>query len=334
MTFNQIGLREDRLTTITALELVRDDLQRVEEKMRQGAAAHYEQLGPVLDYLLSSGGKRLRPALVLMATRFGTADYEKAIALAAAVEMLHTATLVHDDVVDNSLMRRGRPTLNATWPRGATILAGDYLFARAANLAAETENVRIISIFSNTLMIICSGELDQIFNQSGRPPTLEEYHRRIYAKTASLFAAGTETGGILSGLSESQVQALRDYGHHLGMAFQIIDDVLDFTGDQAQLGKPVANDLRHGIITLPAILFLEKQPRHPTIEKVLAGRTLEDSEVMTVVDEIRASGAVEEAVEAARRFAGQAAEALRLLPDNPYRRAMQDLVHFVVDRTV
>ncbi len=302
--------------------------------MRGGVAVHYEQLGMVLDHLLNSGGKRLRPALVLMATRFGAADYEKSIALAAAVEMLHTATLVHDDVVDNALVRRGNPTLNATWPRGATILAGDYLFARAANLAAETENVRIISIFSNTLMVICGGELDQIFSGFGRTPTLDEYHRRIYAKTASLFAAGTETGAILSGLPEAQVQALREYGHHLGMAFQILDDVLDFTGDQAKLGKPVANDLRHGIITLPVILFLENRPDHPTIERILARETPEDSEIMAVVDEIRASGAVEAAVDRARQFTAQAAEALRLLPDNPYRRAMQSLAHFVVERSV
>lgn len=316
------------------LEWVQEDLKRVEQKMREGATAHHEQLGAVLDYLLSGGGKRLRPALVLMVTRFSSPDYEKAIALAAAVEMLHTATLVHDDVVDNSLVRRGNPTLNATWSQGATVLMGDYLFARAANLAAETENVRIISIFSDTLTVICSGELQQIFGRVGRAPTLDQYHRRIYAKTASLFAAGAETGAILSGLPESQVQAVRDYGHYFGMAFQIIDDVLDFTGDQASLGKPVANDLRHGIITLPVILFLENQPGHPTIERILAHDTLEDSEIMGVADEISASGAVDAAVDEARRFAARASEALAILPDHQSRRALLDLAQFVVDRSV
>jgi geranylgeranyl pyrophosphate synthase len=316
------------------LEWVQEDLKRVEQKMREGATAHHEQLGAVLDYLLSGGGKRLRPALVLMVTRFGLPDYEKSIALAAAVEMLHTATLVHDDVVDNSLVRRGNPTLNATWSQGATVLMGDYLFARAANLAAETENVRIISIFSDTLTVICSGELEQIFGRVGRAPTLDEYHRRIYAKTASLFAAGAETGAILGGLPESQVRALRDYGHYLGMAFQIMDDVLDFTGDQASLGKPVANDLRHGIITLPVILFLENQPGHPTIARILAHDTLEDSEIMAVADEIRASGAVDAAVDEAWQFTTRARVALSLLPDNQSHRALLDLAQFVVERSV
>jgi octaprenyl-diphosphate synthase len=316
------------------LAWVQEDLKRVEQKMREGVAARHEQLGAVLDYLLSGGGKRLRPALVLMVTRFGSPDYEKSIALAAAVEMLHTATLVHDDVVDNSLVRRGNPTLNATWSQGATVLMGDYLFARAANLAAESENVRIISIFSDTLTVICSGELEQIFGRVGRAPTLDEYHRRIYAKTASLFAAGAETGAILGGLPESQVQALRDYGHYLGMAFQIIDDVLDFTGDQASLGKPVANDLRHGIITLPVILFLENRPDHPTIGRILAYDTLEDSEIVAVVDEIRASGAVDAAVDEARQFTAAARAALSPLPDSQSRQTLLDLAQFVVERSV
>jgi geranylgeranyl pyrophosphate synthase len=237
-------------------------------------------------------------------------------------------------VVDNSLVRRGNPTLNATWSQGATVLMGDYLFARAANLAAETETVRIISIFSDTLTVICSGELEQIFGRVGRAPTLDEYHRRIYAKTASLFAAGAETGAILSGLPESQIQALRNYGHYLGMAFQIIDDVLDFTGDQASLGKPVANDLRHGIITLPVILFLEHQPGHPGIERILAHDTLDDAEIMGVVNEVSASGAVDAAVDEARRFAARASEALAILPDHQSRRALLDLAQFVVDRSV
>jgi octaprenyl-diphosphate synthase len=316
------------------LAWVQEDLKRVEQKMREGVAARHEQLGAVLDYLLSGGGKRLRPALVLMVTRFGSPDYEKSIALAAAVEMLHTATLVHDDVVDNSLVRRGNPTLNATWSQGATVLMGDYLFARAANLAAESENVRIISIFSDTLTVICSGELEQIFGRVGRAPTLDEYHRRIYAKTASLFAAGAETGAILGGLPESQAQALRDYGHYLGMAFQIIDDVLDFTGDQASLGKPVANDLRHGIITLPVILFLENRPDHPTIGRILAYDTLEDSEIVAVVDEIRASGAVDAAVDEARQFTAAARAALSPLPDSQSRQTLLDLAQFVVERSV
>ena len=185
---------------------------------------------------------------------------EKVAALAAAVETLHTATLVHDDLIDNALLRRGNPTLNAMWTSAATVLTGDYLFARAAAFAAETESVRVISIFAQTLMTICSGELNQIFGSDGGQPTAtarEYYYQRIYSKTASLFAASAEAGALLGEAPQTEAQALRDYGHNLGMAFQIVDDVLDFAGSEGDLGKPIGSDLRQGIITLPTIHFLE-----------------------------------------------------------------------------
>ena len=319
-----------------SFELVEADIKRVEDRMREGIDEHHEMLSSAIDYLISAGGKRLRPVIVLLAARFGAeVASTRAVALAAAVEMLHTATLVHDDFIDNALLRRGLPTLNTQWSPGATILTGDYLFARSAGLAAETENVRVIKIFSMTLMTIVNGELNQFFNNGHvAPPSREEYFQRIYAKTASLFAAGAETGGILAGLPETQVQALHDYGYNLGMAFQIMDDILDFNSTEAQLGKPVANDLRQGIVTLPALILLESHPDHPTLLKAAANNRPTDDEIQAVVAEIRAGGGIRGAHAEAKRFALQAQESLDALPDNAYRAALMTLADYAVLRDI
>jgi geranylgeranyl pyrophosphate synthase len=321
--------------TVGLFDLVAEDIKHVEEKMRSGVAERYSDLQAVIDYLMGAGGKRLRPTLTLMAANFYPVDKEKSYALAAAVELLHTATLVHDDLIDNSLFRRGLPTLNASWTPGATILTGDYLFARSAGLAAETDNVRIVRIFSQTLMTIVGGELQQLFNDGhSGVPSREEYDQRIYAKTASLFAAGTETGSILCGAPENEVQALRDYGYYLGMAFQIVDDILDFRGDEDRIGKPVANDLRQGIATLPVMLFGEKSPNHRTILKAVRREPVSDKEILAIVEQIRASGCVDAAMEEARRFAHQAQASLDCLPNTPYRQAMYSIADYAVARDI
>jgi geranylgeranyl pyrophosphate synthase len=317
-------------------ELVEADVKRVETRMREGIEGHNETLASIVDYLISAGGKRLRPVIVLLASRFrANTDLAKTVSLAAAVEMLHTATLVHDDFIDNALLRRGMPTLNTNWSPGATVLTGDYLFARSAGLAAETDNVRVVKTFSMTLMTIVNGELNQFFNNGhNTPPSREEYFQRIYAKTASLFAAGAETGGVLAALPEPQIQALHDYGYNLGMAFQIMDDILDFQSNETKLGKPVANDLRQGIVTLPALIFLDQQPEHPTILKSAAKGRLTDDEIQRVVAEIRASGGIQGAFDEARRFAVQAQEALQPLPQNQYRDALFNLADYAVARDI
>ncbi len=320
------------MKTIPILELIHEELERVERKMREASRIEYEQMRAILDYLLSGRGKRLRPALVLLSSKFYPTDAEKVTCLAAAVETLHTATLVHDDLIDNALLRRGNPTLNALWNSAATVLTGDYLFAQAAAFAAETESVRVISIFAQTLMTICSGELNQIFGSDGRQPTREHYYQRIYSKTASLFAASAEAGSLLGEASQAEAQALRDYGHNLGMAFQIVDDILDFAGDEGDLGKPVGSDLRQGIITLPAICFLEAHPEDGTVARVLRGRGDGDDEVRAAVEAIKESGAIESSTAEAKRFVSRSRDALSILPHNDYRQAMLDLADFVVER--
>lgn len=312
--------------------------------MYEASQAKYEPLRRVIEYLLQSGGKRLRPALALLAARFHPAvsrsrqggtncsPTEAAVALAAAVEMLHTATLVHDDIIDDSPLRRGNPTLNTFWSSEATILAGDYLFARAASLAAETENVRVMAIFAETLMSICSGQLKEIFEDGWRNPSRQDYYQRIYSKTASLFALSTEAGAVLSGAPEKHICALRAYGENLGLAFQIVDDVLDFTGDESELGKPVGSDLRQRVLTLPTLNFLERYPREETLISIFEGGARNDEQIRRTVKMIKESGAIEAAMLEACQFARRSQEALNSLPDNKYRQALLDLADYVVER--
>jgi geranylgeranyl pyrophosphate synthase len=265
------------------------------------------------------------PALILIQD-----DLDKVTSLAAAIETLHTATLVHDDVIDQSIVRRGNPTLNLVAGTAATILAGDYLFARAAELAASTENTRVVTIFARTLMTLSAGEIRQTLGNPSQP-NLENYLRRIYGKTASLFEASAETGAVLSGAPEGEVAALRQYGYHLGMAFQIIDDVLDFTGDEKTLGKPAGADLRSGLVTLPVLHYLELEPGDQALRRVMAGER-GNGLVDVAVQSIRNSAAIPASVDQACDFVEQARAALAALPASDYRRALADLADFVVER--
>ncbi len=320
---------------MTLFDLVRDDLAKVEEKMRQAGREAEGPLGDAILYLLSSGGKRLRPALTIASARHYPVDEDALISLAAAVEMLHTATLVHDDVIDGSLLRRGNPTLNARWNAGATVLAGDYIFARAAIFAAATRSVPVVQLFAQTLAVICSGELRQMFKYYDLNQDLEEYYDRIYAKTASLFSAASELGALLANAPEEHVSAFREYGHYLGMAFQIVDDILDFVGTEDILGKPVGSDLRQGTITLPVFYYLQAGGDRDIILRVFNAREPEAKEaaLAEALAAVRASGAIERAKEEAWAFARRAQEALTVVPDTPYREALRDIARYVVERS-
>lgn len=308
------------------------ELEVVEEKLRQAADAEHAQLAEVLRYLLDSGGKRIRPAVVILASKFHEHDASKVLPLAAAVEMLHTATLVHDDLLDGSLLRRGNATLNAKLSAGAVILVGDYLFARAADLAAATESVPVVSIFSKTLMTICRGEIRHAFDEDGWRRTKEGYYHSTYSKTASLFAASAESGALLSGAGSATVRSLRDYGCNLGMAFQIVDDILDFVGDEAEMGKPIGSDLRQGTVTLPLLLYFEEHPKHDLLRAVFEEWEGREERIQSLVDLVRDSPAIESAREEARRFTMKAKEALRDLSANQYRQVMLDLADYLLER--
>lgn len=339
-------LRSDTLDINTILSPVHAGLQDVEQKMRTVDSGRFAPLANALIDLIGSGGKRIRPALTLMAAQFnGPLDeeaYRSVVSIASAVEMLHTASLVHDDVIDGALLRRGAPTLNADWSGGSSVLAGNYMFGRAARFAAETNNMQVIHIFTATLNTMVQGEIRQIFARFDFQQPKESYYQRIYAKTASLFCAATEPAAILSGMPHNEVKELRRFGYNLGMAFQIVDDVLDFSGDATSLGKPAGSDISQGTITLPLFYYLRQHPDVKQLTRKLTdafeqtngtSSAIWQQTVDDLVHDVIQSEAIEAARQEAHRFISLAQVNLKHLPDNMYRQSMLDLGQFILQRT-
>ncbi|MFQ5858759.1 MAG: polyprenyl synthetase family protein [Anaerolineae bacterium] len=323
-------------TTDTTAELfipVQQGLAAVEVRLREVAASQHDALTTATEHMLNSGGKRIRPAISLLAAGIFAADFDRSVALAAAVEMLHTATLVHDDLIDGALLRRGIPTLNAEWSPHATILTGDYLFARAASLVAQTDTMSIMDLFARTLMVIVDGEIRQKFS-SRRLTSRDDYYARIYAKTAAMFMLCTRAAGVLGNADETSLNALSEFGREVGMAFQIVDDVLDFVGTPDQIGKPVGSDLRQGLFTLPAIYYIEANPDDPDANALLNGRVGDRSVVSRVVAAVRESGAADEALQEAREFVARGQLALGELPDSEYVDTLVAVSNFIVSRNL
>ncbi len=317
--------------TVNFFTPVQAIIPKVEELMRAQAEGHHPDLGAALEHLLSSGGKRIRPAIALLTGGMFGGNQEKLITLAAAIELLHTATLVHDDLIDGALLRRGIATLNSQWSPAATVLTGDFVFARAAQLAAETRSPEVIRLFARTLAVIVDGEITQLFSSKG-VISRENYYQRIYAKTASMFELATSASSILAEVDDYVKENMREFGYGIGMAFQIVDDILDFTGEQETVGKPVANDLRQGLVTLPALYFVEAHPEHDGIREVISGKHYSEATLERVVNDIRSSGAIEKAMEEARAYVERSLEILEDMPDTPEKHALADLAHYVSDR--
>jgi geranylgeranyl pyrophosphate synthase len=310
---------------------VRDGLTAVEDRMRESAPDQHEALTAATDHLLASGGKRIRPAMSMLVGGFYNADFDRLVSVASAIEMLHTATLVHDDLVDGALLRRGIPTLNAQWSPGATVLTGDYLFARAADFAAQADSVRVMRIFARTLMVLVNGEINQMFESKGLA-SRADYFKRIYSKTASVFEAACEAAAVVGGATESEIAALAAFGRDVGSAFQIIDDVLDFTGDENHLGKPVGGDLRQGLITLPALYYNEMHPHDADLTALMDGRMGDPALSAKVVDAIRNSNAIQLAVNEARTYIDRANTALNRFAPNPNIDNLRAIADYVVNR--
>ncbi len=312
---------------------IQERLQQVEQVMLSQAEQHHPDLGAAMEHLLSSGGKRIRPAVALLTGGMLGGDPDRLVKLGAAIELLHTATLVHDDLIDGALLRRGIVTLNAQWSPAATVLTGDFIFARAAKLAAETDSVPVMRLFAETLATIVNGELTQMFTSRGLA-SREDYLKRIYAKTASMFELATAASALLSPVSASVVEEVRQFGYEIGMAFQIVDDVLDFTGEQATVGKPVASDLRQGLITLPALDYIETHPTDQDVIWLLSGNFISDERMDRLVFAIRQSGAIDKAMDEAQRYVDCALDSLKNQPDCEQRLALENLSNYVVRRSM
>jgi geranylgeranyl pyrophosphate synthase len=305
----------------------------VEARMRERVGESHAALESAIDHLLSSGGKRVRPTVVLLTNAMFGGERRSAITLASAIEMLHTATLVHDDLIDGALLRRGNPTLNAQWTPAATVLTGDYLFARAAYLCSQTGSLTVMEMFARTLMTIVGGEINQLFRtRSG--DLRKDYFDRIYAKTASLFELSTEAAALLSGASAPQTAQAKSVGYNLGVAFQIVDDVLDFVGNQQEVGKPLASDLRQGLLTLPALLAIDGRPMADDFIEAILERRLDPAALEDLIWQVRTSDAIARSLDEARSCAHQAQDTLATLPPCPERDALSDLAAYIVQRTL
>ena len=310
---------------------VHDGLDRVEERLRTLHDLDNPFLGELMGHVFDSSGKRVRPAITLLAAGFHPGKPQTIETMAAAVELLHIATLIHDDTVDDSTVRRGRATVGSLWGGKAAVLVGDYIFAASATLVCDTGNVRVIRRFSETIMELSSGELQEMFESYEPDQTRERYLTRIYNKTASLFTTAGESGAILSGAPESTVTALREYAYNLGMAFQIVDDILDFDGSQEEFGKPVGNDLSQGILTLPSILALERCPDDNPIRDFFLCPE-EQGHLERAIELVQSSCAVAESYAVAERYSGRAVTALEELSPGPNRSSLEELARYVVKR--
>ena len=312
------------------------DLALVEEALAQVTRTDFAPLESMLQSVLQRSGKRIRPAIALLAGGFGRYEAERQVPLAASIELLHTATLVHDDVIDTAETRRGQSTANAMFDNAASVMLGDYMFAHAAELVARTGEVAVIRLFAQTLMTMATGELNQDVSAFDTAAgNRRDYYQRIYGKTASLFATAGAGGAMMAGSQRDTVEALRRYGHDLGMAFQIVDDVLDFSGDADELGKPVGSDLLAGTLTLPTILLLENAPDDDPVAPLFAATDPAERQrrLAEILERIAHSDILKRASSIANEWADSAVAALGELSPNEHRAALEAVARFVTQRS-
>ncbi len=311
------------------------DLEAVNQLIRNRMASrHAPRIPEVTAHLVEAGGKRLRPMLTLAAAHLCGYDGPYHIHLAATVEFIHTATLLHDDVVDESAQRRGRPTANLLWDNKSSVLVGDYLFSRSFQLMVETGSLRVLDILANASATIAEGEVLQLTAASNLATTEEIYLQVVRGKTAALFSAATEVGGVIAGADDACVAALFDYGDALGVAFQIVDDLLDMQGDSRATGKNIGDDFRERKLTLPLIKAIAQADE---AERAFWQRTIEKGkqepgDLDHALGLLHRHGALRDTTAEARAWAAKAKAALTVLPDHPMRQMLDDLADYVVER--
>ncbi len=325
----------DAATLSRLFSSIETDLDIVDATFHERATSGLDMLNTASAYVLKSPGKRLRTALTLLSGKLLSYRFEKLLPMSVAFEMVHLATLVHDDIIDHATTRRGLPTVNARYGSSVAILLGDYLFAKTAGLIADVEDFRIDRLFSETVASVCEGTILELLSARQVDISVERYIDRISRKTACLMAACCKGGATLGGGTDAQIALLEQYGLNLGIAFQIIDDVLDYVGAEEVIGKPAGNDLRQGLVTLPLIYALQNQQNGhvENVEQVLRAETPPDAAVRDVVAWVASSPAIEEAFMLARQYSTRARALLSEFPASPERDVLETLVDFVVDRS-
>jgi heptaprenyl diphosphate synthase/octaprenyl-diphosphate synthase len=302
--------------------LVKDELDAVINNIRNLETDTPSSISGLISHSNNALGKLLRPTITLLASKAcSEADSSLPIKMATGIELLHIATLIHDDTVDKSEKRRGQATLNAIWGDHAAVLLGDYLFAQSAIQVCDTKNIYVIRRFSETIMELSKGELDELLNAYDIKQQRSQYFERIYNKTATLFSTAAECGGILGGMPDNLAKCVKIYGLKVGMAFQIIDDILDFQSEESKEGKPIGRDLLNGTLTLPSILLLECQPDNTTIPNVLANVNAEKNlkETIKAMDDL---DIIEKTLSIASNYVTEASEAISPLPESQYKEAL------------
>jgi octaprenyl-diphosphate synthase len=325
---------ESEITAERIFRLIDSEMAAVEEEFESQARSNIQIITHIGRYLHQTGGKRVRPALVILSAKiFGEEVDQSAIRMATVMEFLHTATLVHDDIIDGAEMRRGRQAVSTQWGNDTAVLMGDWLYMSAFETALQQRNLEILDALTEATRKMTEGELIQLTLIGNTRITEEQHIDIVTRKTAHLFSASCRVGAILRGAAERERQALADYGLNLGVAFQLVDDLLDFTSDMTKLGKPVLTDLREGKVTLPLIHLLKNHPHCTPIVRAAmdetSGETMRAEEVLALLAEY---GELERARDEAYAFAARAQEALKIFPDGKYRRALHDIAQFIVER--
>ncbi len=315
-------------------ELLRDDLAAIEREFGRDTVSSVRAITDIGEYLRAGGGKRIRPALLLLAAKLFPYDGRSSVRLGAVVEVIHTATLVHDDIIDEAKTRRGRPAANTQWGNSKCVLAGDWLYMQAFKIAVKERNFRVLDVLIDLTQQMVEGELLQM-EKLGKCIGLEEHFDLIFRKTACLFSASAQLGAILGKATAEQEERLSDYGRNLGLAFQIVDDVLDLTASEEVLGKPVASDLREGKVTMAVIHALERCTRaeRKLIETVLDERAFISVQHTQVLEMLNRYNSIQFAHDQAAKHAEAARKAICSFPDTEIKRALLAIPEFVVERS-
>ena len=316
------------MQSVSFYEPVKERLEKVNNSLTEMAEKKHPFLARLLDHTFSTPGKNIRPAITLLASNFYPHDERNTEKMATGVELLHIASLIHDDTVDGAMLRRGKMTISSLWGPKIAVLAGDYIFAASATLVCDTGNIRVIRRFAETIMELSSGELQEMAETYNPEQSMQGYLGRIYNKTASLFTTAAESGAILSGAPEACSQSMSSYGHNLGMAFQIVDDILDFDGTEEEIGKPIGSDLANGVVTLPTLIAMQRRSCCDAVKRVLANPDDEDL-MKEVVSLIQDDSVLEESYEFASRYCEKALSDLSGLPPCPSRDSLEELVSHV-----
>ncbi len=329
---SEAALDQHDFTLDNLKALVANDMQRVNQVITDNLASHVVLINQLSQHIILSGGKRLRPILVLLTAKSCDYQGEDDALLAAVIEFIHTATLLHDDVVDDSDMRRGQETASHIWGNEAAVLVGDYLYSRAFQMMVRAKSMRIMSLLSDATNTIAQGEVLQLLNVNDPDTSEEKYHEVIYGKTACLFEAATQIGAILGNSDAETEAAMASFGRHLGTAFQLVDDALDYSADSEELGKNVGDDLAEGKPTLPLIYAMQKASSEQSelIRSAIKQGGLDHIEEITAI--IQETGALDYTFQQAQSEAEKAKAAINFLPESEYRQALMFLADYAVER--